>query len=226
MKTALLVALAALAADAAAVEVQPAPGMNLDPTSFTDLRLALGLAGPITEAEAAGVVYEADPAPGAHIGVQWVHGTVGDWLGAALGVELAYDDHTGEISKATGVQTVYGIGDTRLRAVTIGLLPKLVLRPDYNDPFDWGPGSVQFELGPVIAAGVGWARIGGSPMSDPTAVLRVGGRLEVVWTDNDHLWQFGLSLAYEAVTAEPDLSGDAEIGGDGVCGSLIFGRRL
>lgn len=224
MKTALLLA---LSATAMAVEVHPEPGMNLDPTSFTDVRLALGVAAPITEAEAVAVRYEADPAFGPHIGLQWVQGLGGDSFGAALGLELAYDDHRGHVSRATGVQTVYGTGATTLRAVTIGVLPKLVLRPSYNDPFDWAPGSVQVELAPVLAAGIGYAHIGGSERSSATAVLRWGARLDVVWT-LENRWQAGLSLGWESVEAEPSLDGDDDcsISGDGICGGLILGRRM
>lgn len=223
MKTVLL---AILATTAIAVEVQPAPGTDLDPTGFSDLRLVLGVSAPVSEAEAAGVAYECDPDLGAHAALQWVGGTAGRWVGAALGVEVAYDDAVGNVSRATGVQTVYGVGDTRLRSVGVAVVPKLVLRPDYGDPFDWAPGRVHVELGPVLGAGVGWARIGGSPMSDPTMVVRWGARLDVVWTDPDHLWQVGASLAWEGMSADPDLSGEASISGDGICGGLILGRRL
>jgi hypothetical protein len=224
MKTALLLSLSAAVL---AVEVHPEPGMNLDPTSFTDVRLVLGVAAPITEAEAVGVRYEADPAIAPHVGLQWVHGVAGDSYGAALGLELAYDDHRGHVSRATGVQTVYGTGATTLRAVTIGALPKLVLRPGYNDPFDWAPGTVQVELAPVLAAGVGYAHIGGSERSGATAVLRWGARLDTVWT-LENRWQVGLSLAWEAVEAEPSLDGDDDtsISGSGICGGLILGRRM
>lgn len=224
MKTALLVA---LSATALAVEVHPAPGMDLDPTSFNDIRLMLGVAAPITEAEAVGVRYDADQVPGLHAGLQWVHGLAGDAFGAALGIEAAYDDHRGDVTRATGVQTAYGTGATTLRTATIGLMPKLVLRPDYDDPFDWAPGRVQIELGPVFAAGVGWAHIGGSERSDATTVLRWGGRLDVVWT-LENRWQAGLSLAWEAVSAEPQLEADDDtsISGNGVCGGLLLGRRM
>jgi hypothetical protein len=227
MKTALLTAFAALSATAMAVEDQPVPGLSLDPVPFNDWRLALGVAAPITKAEAVGVNYDADQQPRPHIGLQWVHGLAGTSYGAALGFELAYDDHSGEVSGATGVQTLYGTGATNLRAATIGLLPKLVLRPDYNDPFDWAPGSVQIELGPVLAAGVGWAHIGGSQRSEATTVLRWGFRLDLVWTLHTR-WQAGLSLGWESVAASPSIEGDsdASISGDGVCGGLIFGRRM
>ena len=224
MKTALLVA---LSATVMAVEVYPEPGMNLDPASFTDIRLMLGVAAPITKAEALDVKYELDPGLAPRVGLQWVQGLGGDSFGAALGLELAYDDHRGDISRATGAQTLYGTGATTLDAVTIGVMPKLVLRPDYDDPIDWAPGSVQVELAPVLAAGLCYAHIAGSERSGATPILRWGARLDVVWTMANR-WQAGLSLAWEAFETNPSFEHDDDtlISGDGVCGGLILGRRM
>lgn len=207
---------------ASAAAVAAEPGRE----SFTDLRLALGVASPITDAEAAGVVYETDPAIGPRLGVQWVRGPATGETVLSLGIEFAYDDHRGTVSRATGAQTVYGTGDTLLRTATVGLLPKLILRPDYGDPFDWGVGTMQIEFGLVLAGGVGWGRIGGSPPSDPCIALRYGVRLDLVWTDPDSRWQGGVTLGWESVTAAPDLADDASISGSGICGGLILGRRM
>ena len=222
MKIALLLAVSTVAI---AVEVHPEPGMHLDPASFTDLRLMVGVPARVAKATAAGVEYEMDSRWAPRFGLQWVHGTAGNTWGAALAVELAYDQHRGEVSKATGVQTVYGTGETHLSTVTLGVMPKLVLRPDYDDPFDWGPGSVQIELGPVFSYGYGKAQIGGSEASDRTEVFSWGGRMDIVWT-TDHRWQVGLSLGWETFEASPYLSGNASISGSGVMGGLLLGRRL
>jgi hypothetical protein len=223
MKTVLLLAISTIAMAVDAVF----PGMNVHAAPFTDLRLQMSTSVPITTAEAAGVGYEAKQTFAPHLGLQLVHGVGDESLGVALGLEIACDDHRGRIVAIGGSKVEPGTGHVELRAATLGLLPKLVLRPSYGDPLEWGPGSVQLEIGPVVAAGVGQAWINGSDPSDSTLVLRWGTRFDLLWTANSR-WQGGLSLAWESVTASPspDKQGKASISGEGFCGGLIFGRRM
>lgn len=224
MKTALL--LACTAAALPALDVRPQPGLDLDGTPFSDLRVVVGIPATVEEADAGAATYTLDAALAPRLGVQWVRGTGGPSFGFALGLEAAYDDHRGHVARQRGFEPGFGAGDTQVRAATLGLLPKLILRPDFADPFDWGPGSVQVEIGPVVAAGVGWARVGGSPPADPAAVVRWGARLDLVFTTASR-WQIGASVGWEAFAAEATWEDvDGSLSGSGLTAGLVIGRRL
>lgn len=220
--------LLAAAAGASALDVHPQPGLALSPVGFTDLRLMLGMAASATDASAPGADVGADTHPGPHVAMQLVHGVAGDTYGVALGVEYAYDCDLGTISSFSGTNLAYG-GDgglIALRSHGINLLPKAVLRPGLGDPFDWGPGSVQIELGPVLGAGLGRAHIASSGTSDWTTVWRYGARLSGVWTAATE-WQGGFELGWESFTADPQWHGTkGTISGDGFICSLFIGHRL
>lgn len=224
MKTAFLLAAVAVLP---ALDVQPQFGLDADSTPFSDLRLAVGVASPVSEAQAGGRSYECDDAFAPHVAVQWVRGNADQDYGWALGLELAYDDHRGYVATATGTQADFGTGDSLLRSVTIVAAPKLVLRPDYGDYIDWAPGTMQIEIGPTLGLGVGWVRIGGSPPSDPAGVLSWGVRMDLMWTMASQ-YQFGISLGWEDFdcTAAVDGIDDATISGNGLTGGIILGTRL
>ncbi len=225
MKTVLL--LAAAVAALPALDVHPQLGLDAGNSAFTDLRLAVGLSSPATEAQAGNRTYECDPAYGPRLALQWVHGVADQDYGWALGLELTYDDHRGYVATATGTQADFGTGDTLLRSATLVAAPKLVLRPDYADYIDWAPGAMQIEIGPTLGLGVGWARIGGSPPSDPAGVLSWGVRMDLLWTTASQ-YQFGLSFGWEDFdcTASVDGIDEATISGNGLTGGFVFGTRL
>lgn len=219
--------LCACASATAALDETPQPSPHIGGEMFHDLRLLGGVASMVDSGSAGGYSAETGLALGPRVAVQYVGGKAGPSLGAALGVELAFDAHRGYVERIGGNQTGFGTGDTRLNALTIGLLPRLVLRPDWDDPIDWGPGTVQVEIGPVLAAGVGWAYLGGSPRSDPGPVVVYGVRADAIFTMHAG-WQVGWSLGWEGFEARPrwnGLSGGA-MSGSGIQAGLLLGCRL
>lgn len=225
MKIAFLIAAAVAALPA--LEVHPQIGLDTGSTPFTDLRLAVAAASPVTAADVGGRSYDCDVAYGPHIALQWVHGKADQDYGWALGLELTYDNHRGAVSTAVGVQPGFSTEDPVLHSATIVAAPKLVLRPSFGDFVDWGPGSVQLEIGPTLGAGLGWASIGGSNVSTPTRVVSWGARCDLIFTASTQT-QFGLSLGYEGFDCTPEVGGikDASISGNGLTAGLIIGTRL
>lgn len=212
----------------AALDSHPQPGLALAPETFTDIRAFVGMASSVSTASVPGASLDCDMHLAPRAGLQVVRGKAGDTYGLALGLEYAYDDHLGTISSFSGTNTAFGAdgGLVALRTHSLNLLPRVVLRPDYDDPFDWGPGSVQIEIGPVIGAGLGSAHIGGSGHSDQTTVLNYGARAALVITSPGG-WQGGIEAGWDAFTADPSWKGaNGSISGNGFLCTLLIGHRL
>ncbi len=228
MKTLSASLLLCAAASLAALEVHPDPGLALSPAGFTDLRFLAGTAASVTSASAPGASVGADSKLAPHVAVQLVRGWADDSTGLALGVEYAYDNSLGRISSFSGSNITYGGngGLVALRSHSLNLLPKAVLRPSLEDPFDGGPSSVQVEIGPVLGAGLGWAHVGDSGRSDQALVWRYGARLALVVSGLNR-WQGGFELGWEAFVCDPAWQHThGSLSGSGLEAALFLGRRL
>ena len=205
-----------------AYDAQPAPGLDLRPAAFADLRLLLGVAAPVTAVDdgSGGGNVSVGEATGPQGAVQWVQGRV-DTIGWGLGIELAAAEHRGRQQGPAPAN-----GDVLARVVSLSALPKLVLRPEGLDPVDWPPGFFQLELGPVLGLGIGQASLPGTDYSSPTVLLTWGARMEAVFTVQTGM-QLGLFVGYEDFLTSPkwqDAEGSLAVGG--LVGGLSFGWRL
>jgi hypothetical protein len=205
---------------------RPDPGLALHGTWFHDLRLLGGVSSPVQYAEVGNLTVRSATDYGNRFAVQYVLGRAGREVGWGIGLEVAYDDHVGEVDRINGAQTGHDGIYTRLESVSLGVLPKLIVRPTSADVIDWGPGSVQLEIGPYGAAGLGRGYIGGTRQSDDVQVLTWGVRGDFVLT-SARGWQFGVSAAYEYFTATPSWDGvDGRMRGHGPTLALVLGHRL
>lgn len=205
-----------------ALDVQPSPGLDLSPASFTDVRLMLGVAAPVTATDAGlgGGSIRTTEATGPQGGLQWVHGRV-DSIGWAIGIELAAAEHRGKMHAAAPLN-----GDAVARVATLNVLPKLVLRPERMDPIDWIPGCFQLEIGPVLGCGAGQVSLSDSTYSNPTAVLKWGARMEGVFTSQTGL-QIALFVGYEDFLSSPKWdAAEGSLKVSGITGGVSVGWRL
>lgn len=201
---------------------QPAPGLDLNPTTFDDIRLMFGVAAPITDANdgtGAGDVSTTE-AMGPRGGIQWVHGRV-DTIGWGLGLELAAAEHRGQLPSSAPLD-----GTAIARVVSLSILPKLVLRPEGMDPFGAAPGFFQFEIGPVLGGGAALVGVNNSNYSNPTAVVTWGGRMELVFTSTSGL-QAGIHVGYEDFLASPKWdAAEGSVAVSGFTGGVSIGWRI
>jgi len=225
LSTALLVL---AAAGACALDVRPQPGLALSSEVFTDIRAFAGNASSVSSASASGAKVDGDLHLGPRAGAQFIRGKAGDAYGLALGIEYVYDDHLGTIASFSGTNLAYGGegGLATLRSHSLNLLPRVVLRPDFDDPIDWGPGSIQVELGPMFGVGVGRAHIGSSGHSDWAPVWNWGFRVAAVGTVEGG-WQVGFEAGWDSFSSDPSWGGrSGSVSGDGFMAALLLGRRL
>lgn len=214
--------LLACASTMLAMDVQPAPGLDLSPVAFNDVRVMLGIAAPVTNSAdgSGGGNVSTTTALGPQGGVQWVHGRV-ETIGWGLGVELSAAEHRGDMQGPAPLN-----GSAIARVVSLSVLPKLILRPEGVDPVDYAPGFFQLEIGPVLGCGAGLASLSDSNYSDPFAVVKWGGRLEAVFTTQTGM-QVGLSVGYEDFKASPKWdAAEGDLTVSGFTGGLSIGWRL
>jgi len=205
---------------------RPEPGLAVDGSWFQDLRLLGGVASPVQYADVGNLTVRSTTDYGNRIAFQYVLGKAGREVGWGLGLELAYDDHVGQVDRISGAQTGHGGVYARLETLSLGVLPKLIVRPLSGDVIDWSPGSVQLELGPYAAAGLGRGYVGGTRQSDQAQVWSWGLRGDLLLT-SARGWQFGVSAAFEYFTAAPAWDGvDGQMRGHGPTLALVLGHRL
>ena len=205
-----------------ALDIQPRPALDVrgGADATCDLRLAAGIASPVTSASYGTGSMDAGADVGPHIGLEYVYASAGQ-VAFGLGVEAAYDEHRGTLESSGALN-----GTARLTGYTIGALPKLVLRPDFGDPFDAPIGAVQLELGPFFSAGIGQAKLGDSAWSNQATVISWGGRFELIVTTAER-WQYGAQVGWQDVRASTTWShASGESSGSGVTGGLLIGRRF
>lgn len=216
-----LVATLSVAVAMSAVELGPA-------VPFNDVRFELGVSPPVDQASAGGLNTTSSYAMAPHVGIQWVFGSAGEHIGYALALGLNYDDGAGVLAEQTGSQPGFGgDGDVHLRSVTVMLAPRLVLRPSREDPFDWGLGSAQLEIGPFMAIGASRAWIGNSTISEVSEIRRWGGRADLVLTAESG-WQCGVYFGWEGFTSNPNWTSGvpSSVEGGGWIGGLSVGFRF
>ncbi|MEK7414928.1 MAG: hypothetical protein AAB263_16560 [Planctomycetota bacterium] len=206
---------------ASAVELGP-------PQAFQDLRYEVGFATAVRTASAGSLYSTEKSAMGMHVGVQWVRGRCGENFGNAWAIGLAYDDHAGTIASQTGVQPgIGGSGSVHAQTYTLSISPRFLMRPSRSDPFEWGPGNFQIEIGPFVGIGLGQARIGTATTSELGMAKSWGGRLDLVWASESG-WIGGAYGGWEGFSVESGWadSGSGRIFGSGPFGGLTLGRRF